>query len=151
MSNTPHTDHLASPDRSARARRPRSLGTLLGSVPNLVHELVTREIELFKTELIGKLKALGIGAGVLAAAVLVLLAMIGVLLTSAVLALGQVMPGWLAALVVAAALLIIAVILALIGQGIFKRGVPPIPTESIDSISRDIRAIKGIGKRESSR
>ena len=38
-------------------------------------------------------------------------------------------------------------ILALIGYRILKRGIPPLPTESIESIKRDLRAIKGIGKR----
>ena len=57
------------------------------------------------------------------------------------------MPGWLAALLVAAGLLIIAVILGLIGYGVLKKGIPPVPTESIDSLKRDLRAIKGIGKR----
>jgi len=44
-------------------------------------------------------------------------------------------------------LLIVAVVLGLIGYRILMRGVPPVPTEAIDSIRRDIRAIKGIGKR----
>jgi zinc transporter ZupT len=57
------------------------------------------------------------------------------------------MPGWAAALVVAAVLLIVAVVLALIGYRILKRGIPPVPTESIDSLQRDLRAIRGIGKR----
>ena len=74
--------------------------------------------------------------------------MLGVLLTAAILALTLTgLPGWAAALIVAAALLIVAVILGLIGYRILKRGVPPLPTESIESIKRDIRAIKGIGKR----
>jgi uncharacterized protein (DUF58 family) len=76
--------------------------------------------------------------------------MLGVLLTAAILALSQIMPGWLAALLVAAVLLIVAVIIGLIGYRILKKGVPPVPTESIDSIKRDIRAIKGIGKRGAS-
>ena len=88
------------------------------------------------------------GAGLLAGAIVVLLFMIGVLLTAAVLALSQVLPGWLAALIVAAFLLIVAGILALIGYRILKRGIPPVPTESIDSLKRDYRAIRGIGKRE---
>ena len=57
------------------------------------------------------------------------------------------MPGWLAALLVAAVLLIIAGILGLIGYRVLKKGIPPLPTESIDSLKRDYRAIKGIGKR----
>ena len=64
----------------------------------------------------------------------VLLVMIGVLLTAAILALSLVLPGWLAALLVAAVLLIVAGILALIGYRILKKGIPPVPTESIDSL-----------------
>jgi len=125
----------------------RSLISLITDIPALIQELFHREVELLKAELIAKLKALGVGAGLLAGAVVVLLFMIGVLLTSAVLALSLVMPGWLAALIVAAFLLIVAGILALIGYRILKRGIPPVPTESIDSLQKDYRAIRGIGKR----
>lgn len=136
----------AAPDGSAP--RKKSLFELIGEIPTLVTDLVQREIELVKTELVTKLKALGVGAGILAAAVLVLLAMLGVLLTAAIFALTLTgLPGWAAALIVAGVLLIIAVILGLIGYRILKRGVPPLPTESIESIKRDIRAIKGMGKR----
>lgn len=131
---------------SPRARR-RGLFELLADVPELVASLVQREIELIKTEVVGKLKALGIGVGLLAGAGLVLLGMLGVLLTAAVLALAQIMPGWLAALLVAAVLLLLALLLGLIGYRVLKRGIPPVPTESIDSLKRDLRAIQGIGKR----
>jgi hypothetical protein len=127
--------------------RKRSLIELITSIPTLVSDLVSREIELVKAEMIAKVKALGVGAGLLVGAAIILLGMLGVLLTAAILALGQIMPGWLAALLVAAALLIIAVIIGLIGYRVLMRGVPPVPTESIDSIKRDLRAIKGIGKR----
>jgi uncharacterized membrane protein YqjE len=127
--------------------RKRSLIELVTSIPTLVSDLVTREIDLLKAEMLAKVKALGIGAGLLAGAAVILLGMLGVLLTAAILALSQVMPGWLAALLVAAVLLIIAVILGLIGYRVLKKGIPPVPTESIDSLKRDYRAIKGIGKR----
>ena len=129
------------------APRKRSLVELITSIPTLVTDLVSREIELLKAEMLAKVKALGIGAGLIAGAVIILLAMLGVLLTAAIFALSQVMPGWLAALLVAALLLIIAVILGLIGYRVLKKGIPPVPTESIDSLKRDYRAIKGIGKR----
>lgn len=141
---------MASAAPTAPAPRKKSLFALIADIPTLVSELVHREIELVKAELVAKFKALGIGAGIIAGALLVLLAMLGVLLTAAILALSLIMPGWLAALLVAAVLLIIAVILAAIGYRILKRGVPPIPTESIDSLRRDIRAIKGTGKRGAS-
>lgn len=133
------------------ASRKKSLFALIAEIPTLVTDLVQREIDLVKTELIAKLKALGVGAGIIAAAALVLLAMLGVLLTAAILALTLTgLPGWAAALIVAGVLLIIAVILGLIGYSVIKKGVPPVPTESIESIKRDIRAIKGIGKRGTS-
>jgi hypothetical protein len=128
--------------------RKKSLFELIAQIPTLVTDLVQREIDLVKAELVAKFKALGIGAGIIAAALLVLLAMLGVLLTAVIFALTLTgLPGWAAALIVAGAPLIIAVVLGLIGYSILKRGVPPMPTESIDSIKRDIRAIKGIGKR----
>jgi hypothetical protein len=136
------------PDPQNAAPRRRSLVELVTSIPTLVADLVQREIDLIKAEMTAKLKALGVGAGVLAAAVLLLLAMLGVLLTAGILALSLIMPGWLAALLVAAGLLIIAAILALIGYRILKKGIPPVPTESIDSLKRDLRAIQGIGKRD---
>jgi hypothetical protein len=139
---------MSSEAQGGSAPRRRSVFALIAEIPTLVTDLVQREIELVKTELIAKFKALGVGAGIIAAALLVLLAMLGVLLTAAIFALTLTgLPGWAAALIVAGVLLIVAVILGLIGYSILKRGVPPIPTESIDSIKRDIRAIKGIGKR----
>jgi membrane protein implicated in regulation of membrane protease activity len=125
----------------------RSLLSLVTDIPALIQELFHREVELLKAEVIAKLKALGIGAGLIAIAAVILLFMIGTLLTAAILGLSAVMPGWLAALLVSAFLLIVAAILALIGYRILKRGVPPVPTESIDSLQRDYRAIRGIGKR----
>jgi membrane protein implicated in regulation of membrane protease activity len=125
----------------------RSLLSLVTDIPALIQELFHREVELLKAEVIAKLKALGIGAGLIAIAAVVLLFMVGTLLTAAIFGLSAVMPDWLAALVVSAFLLIVAAILALIGYRILKRGVPPVPTESIDSLQRDYRAIRGIGKR----
>lgn len=131
----------------APAPRKRSLVELVTSIPTLVSDLVTREIELLKAEMVAKFKALGIGVGLIAGALVVLLGMLGVLLTAVILALSEIMPGWLAALLVAAVLLIITVILGLIGYSVLKKGIPPVPTESIDSLKRDYRAIKGMGKR----
>lgn len=139
----------AEPQGSAPSRK-RSVFALLADIPALVTDLVQREIELVKTELVSKLKSLGVGAGLIAVALVVLLGMLGVLLTAAILALSLVMPGWLAALLVAAVLLLIAVVLGLIGYRVLMRGVPPVPTEALDSIRRDLRAIKGTGKRGAS-
>jgi hypothetical protein len=135
-------------DESAERPRKRSLLELLTEVPTLVRELVSGEIELLKQEMIRKLKALGVGAGLLVVAVIILLGMLGVLLTAGILALSLIMPGWLAALFVAAGLLIIAVILGLIGYRVLKKGIPPLPNETISGLKKDLNVIRGVGKRE---
>ncbi len=133
--------------RPGAAPRKRSLIELLTSLPEQIQELVRREIELVKTEIVEKLKALGVGVGLLLAAVVTLLFFIGVLLTLAIIGLSYVMPAWAAALVVAGVLLIVAVILGLVGYRVLKGGIPPVPTEAIASIQKDILAIKGEGRR----
>ena len=130
--------------------RKRSLIDLITALPDQVQELVQREIELVKTELTEKAKALGTGGGLLLGAVVTLLFFIGVLLTLAIIGLSYLMPPWAAALVVAGVLLITAVILGLVGYRILQRGIPPVPTEAIESIQKDLSAIRGMGKREES-
>lgn len=124
----------------------RSIFQLIGDVPTLVTNLVKDEIAQLKAEMIGKLKALGIGGAIIAGAAVLLLYMVGVLLTAAILGLATVMPSWLAALVVAFALLVIAAILALIGYRKLTAGIPPLPTTTIDSLRKDVEMIKGMTK-----
>jgi hypothetical protein len=129
--------------------RKRSLFQLIADIPTLVRELVLGELELLKQEMIAKLKALGVGVGLLLFAVIVLLGMLGVLLTAAIFGLMELgIPGWLASLYVAAALLVIAVIVGLIGYSVLKRGIPPIPNKTIGGLKKDLNVIKGVGKRE---
>ena len=124
----------------------RSLFALIGDIPTLVTDLVKGEIDQLKAELVVKLKALGVGAGIIAGAVVIVLFAVGVLLTAAVLALALVMPGWLAALIVAVLLIIAAGFVGLIGYRRLKLGLPPVPTTSINSLKKDLDTIKGMGK-----
>ena len=124
----------------------RSLFQLIGDLPTLVTDLVKGEIEQLKAEMIGKLKALGVGGGLIAGAAVILLFMVGVLLTAAILALSLVMPGWLAALLVALLLLIVAAIVGFIGYKKLMGGMPPIPEGTIESVKKDIETIKGMAQ-----
>jgi hypothetical protein len=125
----------------------RGLFKLIADIPSLLMDLVRGEIESFKQELLGKLKLAGVGIGLLVGAATFLFFALLVLLAAAVLGLATVLPAWAAALIVGGAILVIAVILALIGIANLKKGVPPAPTETIKSIKKDVRAIKGTGKR----
>lgn len=127
--------------------RKRSLFELIASLPEQVQELVQREIALVKAELVDKLKSIGVGAGLLIGAVVTFLFFIGVLLTLAIIGLSALMPAWAAALIVAGVLLVVAVILGLVGYRVLMQGIPPVPTEAIASIQKDILAIKGEGRR----
>jgi uncharacterized membrane protein YqjE len=126
--------------------RKRSLFALIGSLPGLVVELVKSELEQLKNELLRKLKQAGIGVGLLAVAAVFAFFATGVLTAAAILGLAVVLPGWLAALIVAALLLILVAIFVLLGIRELKKSNPE-PTETISSVKRDVRVIKGTAKR----
>lgn len=121
----------------------RSLGSLFSSLPDLISRLIRGEIRLVRAELTAKLKAAGVGIGILAAAALFGFLLLEVLIAAAVLATATVFPAWLAALLIAAGLLIITAIFALVGIRALKRGVPPVPTETVASLKSDVNALKG--------
>ncbi|WP_430591750.1 phage holin family protein [Humidisolicoccus flavus] len=123
----------------------RSLGELIAEVPGLLIDLVKAEIAGLKAEVTGKVKKLGVGGALLAVAGILALFLLGVLLTAAVLGLATVFEPWLAALIVAGGLLLLIAILALSGIGLIKRGVPMTPTDSLESIRRDVNVVRGIG------
>ena len=130
----------------ARPEKKRSLIQLLADIPTIVRELVAGEIELLKQEMIRKLKALGVGAGLLVVALTFIFAMLGVLLTAAILGLAETgLPAWLCALIVAAFLLVVAVIVGLVGYRVLKKGIPPLPSETISGLKKDLNVIKGVG------
>ena len=126
----------------------KSLFSLIADLPRLVIGQVKNEVEQFKRELIGKLKHAGIGVGLFAGAGFVAFFLFAVLISAAILAFATIMPGWLAALIVAGILLLIVVILVLVGLRQVKQGVPPAPTETIKSVKKDVNVIKGLGKKE---
>ena len=128
----------------------RGLFKLIADIPTLLMDLVRGEIESFKQEIIGKLKLAGVGLGLLVGAATFAFFALLVLIAAAVLGLATVLPAWASALIIGGAILVIAVILALVGIANLKKGVPPAPTETIKSIKKDVRAIKGIGKRDNS-
>jgi hypothetical protein len=127
----------------------RSLFALIGDVPRLIVDLFRQEIESLKQELIDKAKHAGIGIGLLAAAATFAFFLFGVLIAAAILGLSTVFAPWLAALIVAGGLLLVTVILLLVGIRNVRRGVPPAPTKTIESIKDDVRVIQGTARRRS--
>lgn len=125
----------------------KSLFKLLADIPTLLIDLFKGELESFKQELIGKLKQAGIGIGLLVAAATFAFFALLVLIAAAVLGLATVLPAWASALIIGGGILLIAVILALVGVSSLKKGVPPAPTKTIESIQKDVRTIQGTERR----
>jgi hypothetical protein len=74
-----------------------------------------------------------------------LLAFLGLccVITTAILALALVLPDWLSALIVAAALLVGAGIAALLGKKEVRQATPPTPEHAIEGVKEDIAVVKG--------
>jgi uncharacterized membrane protein YqjE len=121
----------------------KGLFALISDVPRLVTDLVKGELELAKLELIEKGKKVGIGAALIVVALIVLLLFVTMLLTAAVLGLGEVMPPWLAALLVALVLLIVAAVLAFVGYKAVQKALPPKPERAMRGLQRDVNVLKG--------
>ena len=128
---------------SEKENTERSLFALLRDLPGLLMDLVRAEFEQLKREMARKLKSLGIGAILVVIALVLLSFLTFTLLLAGIFALALVMPPWAAALTVSGILLL--VILILIGAAAvqFKKGSPPLPTETFDSVVKDAHAVKG--------
>lgn len=131
-------------DRSVNDKSRESLATLIGTLPELVTNLIQAEIDQVKTKAKHLGSYAGKGAAFMAIALIFLFFAIGTLVAVIIAALALVMPVWLAALIVLVLFLLVAVVLALIGVNYFKKlGDDPSPVESV---KKDIRAVKGTGE-----
>ena len=100
------------------------------------------EVRLAQAEVTQKAKRLGIGAGLFGGAGIVALLGLGALVTAAILGLANVLPGWLAAIIVAVVLFLVAGVLALLGKKDVQQATPPLPTDTIASVQADIETVK---------
>jgi uncharacterized membrane protein YqjE len=122
--------------------RDRSLGELLKQLSQETTQLVHQELELAKAEIQQKGKQAGAGAGMFGGAGALGLAALGALTACFILALDLIMPAWLAALIVAVVYGIIAFVLVKQGQARMKRAVPPVPTQTIETVKEDVEWAK---------
>lgn len=120
----------------------KSVGELLGELSDGLQRLVHAEVRLAATEARRKARRAAKGAGSLAVAGVLALGGLGVLLACAVLALGQVLPGWLAALLVGVGVLLLAGMTGLVGGAALRRAVPPVPERTLLSLRDDVEVIR---------
>jgi drug/metabolite transporter (DMT)-like permease len=115
----------------------RSLGELFAELSRETGVLVRKEVELATTELSGKLKVAGTQAGIVAAGGALAHAGLLILLAAIVIGLTQLgMPAWLAALLVALA--VMAGGYALVNQGLSKmRSTSFTPVQTMETLKEN--------------
>jgi uncharacterized membrane protein YqjE len=121
-------------------RRPRlaALPDLVGLAARLAPRQLTDEIALARIELKKKGISAGIGAALFGVALVFLGLLVIALVVAAILGLATIMPGWLAALLVSAAFLVIVAIAALIGLGNVRKAMPLLPEDAIRGLRHDL-------------
>jgi hypothetical protein len=132
---------------SASTRGKRSTGSLsLFGLLRLLARLTPRQVSDEVSIAIAQMKQKGIKAGIAAAFLVVALILVlffaVALVVAAILGLAEVLPGWLAALLVALLFLVIGGILALIGVSRLKKQLPLVPQDAIRGIRHDIGVLK---------
>ncbi|MCJ8504780.1 phage holin family protein [Kocuria flava] len=100
------------------------------------------EAQLAKLELTDKAKTLGKGAAFVAVGLVFLLLATIALVGAAIAGLAQVMPSWLAALLLAVLFLVVLAVAALIGVSTIKKALPLVPRKAVFGTKYDLGVVK---------
>ena len=121
--------------------REQSLPELLKRLSQETATLVRQELDLAKAEVSDKGKKAGVGVGIVGAAGVVALLALGALTACFILALNEVMPAWLAALIVAVVYGIVAAVLGMRGKEKVQEATPPAP-QTVETVKEDVQWAK---------
>ena len=120
----------------------RSIKEIIDVLRPQVQELVAKQTELARTELVPVGKRAGLAAGLLAAAAVFMLVFLIFLSLTGVYVLSTFLPAWVAALVVSVILLVVGGILAAAGASILRR-LDPKPHKTIATLQQNVNWLKG--------
>ena len=121
------------------------LGAAAKQVAERASTIVKLELELAALELKRKVASLTIGIGLALGAAVFLLFGLGFGLATAAAALATTMSTWLALLIVAGALVLVAVLLGVFALSAIKRATPPLPEQAIREAKLTSEALRGNG------
>ncbi|HEY1639446.1 MAG TPA: phage holin family protein [Streptosporangiaceae bacterium] len=134
---------MAERESSPAARQAdASTADLVRQLAEQTSHLVRDELRLAQAEMTRKGARAGRGAGLLGGSGILALYGTGCLLIAAVAGLALVLATWLAALIVAAAVLAVAGLAALTGKQQLGRATPPVPRQAIESTKADVQEIR---------
>lgn len=120
----------------------RSIKEIVDVLRPQVQELVAKQTELARTELVPVGKRAGLAAGLLAAAAVFMLVFLIFLSLTGVYVLSTFLPAWVAALIVSVILLVVGGILAAAGASILRR-LDPKPHKTIATLQQNVNWLKG--------
>jgi uncharacterized integral membrane protein len=120
----------------------RSIKEIVDVLKPQVQELVAKQAELARTELLPVGRRAGLAAGLLAAAAVFMLVFLIFLSLTGVYVLSLVLAQWLAALIVSVILLVVGGILAAAGASILRR-LDPKPHKTIATLQQNVNWLKG--------
>jgi uncharacterized membrane protein YqjE len=124
-----------------------SVGQLAARLSEQVSRLVHDELSLAEVEAKQKAKTMGLGLGMFGASGALAFFGVGAAVAAAVLGLATVVDAWLAAVIVAGALFVIAAVVALTGRQNVRQASPPVPTDAMASTKADVAAVRAAVKR----
>jgi hypothetical protein len=119
-----------------------SIGQLTSQLTEQLSRLVRDEMALAQLEAKQRAKRFGLGIGMFGVGGVFLFFGAGAGVAAAILGIATVVSGWLAAVIVTAALFLLAGVVALTGKKSLDRGSPPVPTEAIQSMKDDAAAVR---------
>jgi uncharacterized membrane protein YqjE len=124
-----------------------SASELVRKLAEQTSTLVRQELAIARAELSEKVKFWGLGGGLFGVAALLALFALIVLIATAILALAEAVAPWLAALIVAVVLLLIAGVLGLVGKQQVERAAPVVPERAREGVQRDVETVRERGGR----
>ena len=126
--------------------RDESIGDLFKRLTSDMALLMRQEFDLFRTEMTEKTKRageqVGQGAGMLSAAAMCGYFALLCLTATVILLLAQVMPPWVAALIVSIAYGVVAGAMAIAGKKKLDNVQAPLPTQTIETVKEDVEWAK---------
>jgi len=120
----------------------RSTSELIGDLSEQSTRLIHEEMALARAEMAQKGVQAGFGIGLLSGAGVLALYGLGALTAGGILLLSTAVEAWVAAVIIAGGILIVAGAVALIGKTRLARAAPPVPQDTIETVKRDVEAVR---------
>lgn len=119
----------------------QSTAELVQQATEQVSRLVRDEFTLARIELAEKARHAGVGVGLFGGGGVLAFYGLGTLIVAVVFLLNLAMPAWLAAMIVAIMLFVIAGMLTVAGRRQVRQAVPPVPKAATDGVRADVHAV----------